>query len=107
MKTKEEKLQLIQAAMGQIPCDKTVTNIQFVNVFTGEIYPAKVDIFNGYVIRVRTAQDTPGKPAEMKQDGRRGHHDAPENRQQRKETHHEFSEGTEVHQNPRMDPLYG
>lgn len=63
MKTKEEKLELIKAAMGELPCDKTVTNIQFVNVFTGEIYPAEVDIFNGYVIRVRTAQDAPGKPA--------------------------------------------
>ena len=69
MKTKEEKLQLIRAAMGEIPCDKTVTNIQFVNVFTGEIYPAEVDIFNGYVIRVRTAQDVPGKPAAEVIDG--------------------------------------
>ena len=69
MKTKEEKLNLIKAAMGELPCDKTVTNIQFVNVFTGEIYPAEVDIFNGYVIRVRTAQDVPGKPAAEVIDG--------------------------------------
>ena len=53
-KTREEKLQLIKAAMGEIPCDTTVRNIQFLNVFTGEIYPAEVDIHNGYVIRVRT-----------------------------------------------------
>ena len=69
MKTKEEKLNLIKAAMGELPCDKTVTNIQFVNVFTGEIYPAEVDIFHGYVIRVRTAQDEPGKPASEIIDG--------------------------------------
>ncbi|MBQ8068036.1 MAG: adenine deaminase [Solobacterium sp.] len=69
MKTKEEKLNLIKAAMGELPCDKTVTNIQFVNVFTGEIYPAEVDIFHGYVIRVRTAQDAPGKPASEIIDG--------------------------------------
>ena len=69
MKTKEEKLNLIKAAMGELPCDKTVTNIQFVNVFTGEIYPAEVDIFHGYVIRVRTAQDAPEKPASEVIDG--------------------------------------
>ena len=56
-KTKAEKLQLIKAAMGEIPCDTTVRNIQFLNVFTGEIYPAEVDIYSGYVIRVRTESE--------------------------------------------------
>ncbi len=57
---KEEKRTLIKAAMGEIPCDKTVTNIQFVNVLTGEIYPAEVDIHNGIVIRVRTENEHAG-----------------------------------------------
>lgn len=60
MKTKELKLELIRAAMGEIPFDTCVRNIQFVNVFTGEIYPAEVDIHNGYVIRVRM-EDQPAR----------------------------------------------
>lgn len=59
MKTKEEKLELIKAAMGEIPCDKTITNIRHVNVFTGEISDAQVDIYKGYVISVRLEGEAP------------------------------------------------
>ncbi len=45
---------LIKAAMQKIPCDLTVKNVQYVNVFTGEIYPASVDVMEGIVVRVRT-----------------------------------------------------
>ena len=40
LKTKDRS-KLIQAAMGKIPCDLTIGNVQFLNVITGEIYPAE------------------------------------------------------------------
>lgn len=52
---------LIAAAMGKIPCALTIQNVKFVNVITGEIYPAEVDVLDGVVVRVRTG----GKPAEL------------------------------------------
>ena len=52
---KNDRSRLIAAAMGRIPCDLTVKNIRLVNVFTGEIYPAEVDILDGSIVRVRQA----------------------------------------------------
>ena len=55
MRTRKAKdtRKLIQAALGQIPCDLTISNIRLLNVFTGEIYPASVDVLDGFVVRVR------------------------------------------------------
>lgn len=50
---------LIKAAMGEHACDLTVSNVRYVNVFTGEIYPAEVDIMDGYVVRVRNEKEEP------------------------------------------------
>ena len=55
----EQRKRLVQAAMGQRRCDLTVRNIRYVNVFTGEIYPAEVDVADGYVARVRQLEDQP------------------------------------------------
>ncbi len=56
---KANRSRLIKAALQQIPCDLTIENIQFVNMFTGEIYPACVDVLDGTVVRVREeGQDT-------------------------------------------------
>lgn len=44
---------LVDAAEGRIQCDLSINNIQLVNVLTGEIYPANVDIINGIIARVR------------------------------------------------------
>ncbi len=52
VKNKNRSL-LVAAAMQKIPCDLTVKNATFVNVITGEIYPACVDILDGVVVRVR------------------------------------------------------
>ena len=43
---------MVRAAMGEIPCDLTVCNIQLVNMFSGEVYPAQVDILDGIIVRV-------------------------------------------------------
>lgn len=48
-----DRSRLIAAAMGKIPCDLTVKNVKFVNIITGEIYPACVDVLDGIVVRVR------------------------------------------------------
>jgi len=48
----KDKRTLLKAAMGRIPCDLAVTNVQYVNVFTGEIYPATVYAHEGFVVHV-------------------------------------------------------
>ena len=65
----KNRKRLIQAAMGEIPCDLTIRNIQYVNVFTGEIYPAQVDVIDGYVARVREAGEEAEQPAAEIVDG--------------------------------------
>lgn len=47
-----DKRELLKAAMGKIPCDLAVTNVRYVNVFTGEVYPATVYVHQGFVIHV-------------------------------------------------------
>ena len=65
----EQRKQLVQAAMGQRCCDLTIKNIRFVNVFTGEIYPAEVDVADGFVARVRQPEDPPALPSKTVMDG--------------------------------------
>jgi adenine deaminase len=44
--------QRIAAARGQEPADLRLTNLQLVNVFSGEIYPAEIAIKDGHIIGV-------------------------------------------------------
>ena len=53
VKNNLDRRKLVAAAMGQVPCDLTVKNVRFVNVITGEIYLAEVDVLDGVVVRVR------------------------------------------------------
>ena len=77
-KLKEKnRSRLIQAAMGKIPCDLTVKNVQYFNVFTGEIYPAEVDVLDGFVVRVRQTGEEPEQPAETVYDGQGRYPSAP------------------------------
>jgi adenine deaminase len=48
---------LIDAALDRIPVDLRIKNIRFVNMYTGEIYPASVDILDGRVVRVREPEE--------------------------------------------------
>ena len=59
----KNKKELLKAAMGKIPADLAVKNCQWVNVFTGEIYPAEVDILDGFVVQVRTEEQQAPMPA--------------------------------------------
>ena len=65
----KDRSRLIAAAMQKIPCDLTVENVKLVNVFTGEIYPASVDVLDGYVVRVREAGQTTAQPSRRVYDG--------------------------------------
>ena len=47
-----DKTKLLQAALGEIPCDLAVTNVKMVNVFTGEVYPATMFVCDGFICHV-------------------------------------------------------
>lgn len=65
----KDRSRLIQAAMGQVPCDLTIGNVQFFNVITGEIYPASVDILDGFVVLVREEGQEAVLPSKSYYDG--------------------------------------
>lgn len=50
MTMKKISPELIRAARGVMPSDLLLRNAQLVNVFSGEIYPADVAIWHGYVV---------------------------------------------------------
>ena len=55
MRRKENKdvKKLIDSAMEREGCDLTIKNIKLVNVFTGLIYDAEIDITDGYIVYIR------------------------------------------------------
>ncbi len=65
-----DRSQLIEAAMERIPCDLTIKNVQLVNVITGEIYPANVDVFNGIIVRVREEGEETSQVSRLTYDGK-------------------------------------
>ena len=48
----KNKKQLLKAALGEIPSDLLIKNIQLVNVITGEIYPANIFVYDGMIAHV-------------------------------------------------------
>lgn len=48
-----DRLKLVEAARGKRPCTMVIKDIKFVNVFTGEIYPAEVGIYKDYIAHVK------------------------------------------------------
>lgn len=48
----KDKKRLLQAALGTIPADLAIVNAKVVNVFTGEILPATVNIFEGFISHI-------------------------------------------------------
>ena len=66
---KADRSRLIQAAMQEIPCDLTIQNVKLVNVITGEIYPASVDILDGHIVRVREEGQETTQPSREVYDG--------------------------------------
>jgi adenine deaminase len=66
---KKNRTRLIKAALGKEKCDLTIGNIKFFNVFTGEIYPAEVDVLDGIVVCVRETPVKNGMPSDVFFDG--------------------------------------
>nr|WP_072515122.1 adenine deaminase C-terminal domain-containing protein [Ndongobacter massiliensis] len=56
----ENQNALIDAAMDRISCDLAICNTKYVNLFTGEIYPATVYVHKGFVVFVD--KDDASKP---------------------------------------------
>ena len=54
----KDKRALLAAALGRVPCDLAIKNVQYLNVFTGEVYPATVFVHQGFVAHVEA-----GSPA--------------------------------------------
>lgn len=57
---KKNKKVLLQSALGLIKSDLAITNIELVNVITGEIYPATVFVHEGFVTHVEVEELTNG-----------------------------------------------
>lgn len=67
---KKNRSKLIKAALQLIPCDLTVENVQYVNLFTGEIYRACIDVLDGIVVRVRVDGKEDQTKSKMVYDGK-------------------------------------
>lgn len=64
-----DRRKLIDAAMQRIPADLSIENVQLVNVITGEIYPASVDILDGVIAAVRYAGEENAQTPKERFDG--------------------------------------
>ena len=69
-KKEKDRSRLMKAALQEIPCDLTVSNVRYLNIFTGEIYPAQVDILDGVVVRVREEGQETACPSRENYDGK-------------------------------------
>ncbi len=60
---------LIDAALGKLPVDLLITNVQVANVFTGEIYPAQIAIYQGHIAAVEAPGTLPPRQTANVLDG--------------------------------------
>ncbi|KAF0092103.1 MAG: Adenine deaminase [Fusobacteria bacterium] len=51
----------IKASMGQIDLDLILKNVKLLNVYTNEIYPASIGIFNKKIVSINPSEDTKAK----------------------------------------------
>ena len=65
----KNRTRLVKAAMGEIPCDLTLENVQVVDVFTGSIFSARVDVIDGVIAAVRQADVDAHPKGKMVLDG--------------------------------------
>lgn len=57
VKKNKDTTRLISAALKKTPCDLVIINIKLINVLTGEIYSAFVEILDGIIVYVGTDGD--------------------------------------------------
>jgi adenine deaminase len=53
----KDRKKLVDAAAGRIPCDLVIKDANMVNVFTGEVYPADVGIYDGFIAHIHCDPD--------------------------------------------------
>lgn len=58
--TPKSRKELIEAAIGDRPMDLVIKNIRMLNCFTGEIYPAEIGIYNGFIAHINSDPDNTG-----------------------------------------------
>ncbi len=54
----KNKISLIEAALGKRPFDLVIKNVKMLNSFTGEIYPAEIGIFDGFIAYINSDPDS-------------------------------------------------
>lgn len=65
----KDRTRLVKTAMGELPCDLTIENVQVVDVFTGSVFAARVDVTDGVIAAVRPAGEDAPPPGEAVFDG--------------------------------------
>ncbi len=66
----KDRTRLVKTAMGESPCDLTIENVQVVDVFTGSVFAARVDVTNGVIAAVRRAGTDAPPPGKTVYDGK-------------------------------------
>lgn len=67
----KDRLKLKEAALGLIPCDLVIKNVNMLNVFTGEVYKADVGVWGNAIAHINCDPDNLGReetPIEAKQE---------------------------------------
>ena len=67
-----DKRALLRAALGEIKSDLAIKNVQLVNVITGEIYPASVYVYDGFISHVEYKEPGQGGAVCERSGGRTG-----------------------------------
>lgn len=52
METARERMQLVEAALGKVPFDLVIRNVQLVNVFLGEVRLGNIGVKNGRIVSI-------------------------------------------------------
>ncbi len=56
-----DRSKLVEAALGKRACDLVIRNARIVNMFTGEIYPGDVGIYDGFIAHIQADPDQTGR----------------------------------------------
>jgi len=67
--TSRERRELVDAAAGRRPFDLLIRNVNLVNVFTGEIYPAEIGICHGFIAFTDDLRTPPREGSERENRG--------------------------------------
>lgn len=60
----ESRIELIESSIGDRPMDLVIKNVRMLNCFTGEIYPAQIGIYGGFIAHISSDPDNTGSTFE-------------------------------------------